>query len=358
MNARSAPRISLQLRWSIDAAGEREIDPVLVALLDAIVEGGSLRYAATRLRLSYRHAWGMLREWEGLLGQPLVGLTRGRGAVLTPAGERLRWAWHTAEARVRPQLDSLAAGASSDLAATFAPGTARLRVAASHDFALAVMKDVLAREHRLAVDLHYYGSLASLQRLRLGQCDAAGFHVPQGALGLRLAGDYRRWLDAQGDRLLVVADREQGFIVRRDLAFTGIRDLPGGRLRFVNRQPGAGSRLAFDALAAQAGIEPAAIAGYDSEEYTHLAVAALVASGAADVAFGLRAAALRFDLGFVPVFTERYFLAAPRATLGGVPLLALRKVLAASAFRVAANALGGYDAALAGELQPVAAAFG
>ncbi len=62
-------------------------------LLKAIAETGSLAAAAVRLGLSYRRAWGKIREIETNLGVELVrsaaGGPGGGGSTLTPAGEAL-----------------------------------------------------------------------------------------------------------------------------------------------------------------------------------------------------------------------------------------------------------------------------
>ena len=52
-------------------------------LLEAIEQGGSIRVAASRCRVSYRYAWGLVQEWGRLLGASLCVLERGRGARLT-----------------------------------------------------------------------------------------------------------------------------------------------------------------------------------------------------------------------------------------------------------------------------------
>ena len=62
-------------------------------LLSAIAETGSLSAAAQRLGLSYRRAWGKVRELERHLGIPLVesvaGGPGGGGSRLTPEGAEL-----------------------------------------------------------------------------------------------------------------------------------------------------------------------------------------------------------------------------------------------------------------------------
>jgi hypothetical protein len=62
------------------------------------------------------------------------------------------------------------------------------------------------------------------------------------------------------------------------------------------------------------GIDAGGIDGYMTEEYTHAAVAAYVASGMADAGLGVEPAARQFNLGFVPIAGERYFLICARQT--------------------------------------------
>jgi molybdate-binding protein len=72
---------------------------------------------------------------------------------------------------------------------------------------------------------------------------------------------------------------------------TGLAGLAQPGVRFVNRQLGSGTRVVPDLLLAGEGIASAAIAGDESAEFTHAAVAALVASGMADAGFGVETAA-------------------------------------------------------------------
>jgi molybdate transport system regulatory protein len=64
-----------------------------VRLLQHIAESGSLAEAARRMGLSYRRAWGKIREIETNLGVRLVesevGGAGGGGTRLTPVGERI-----------------------------------------------------------------------------------------------------------------------------------------------------------------------------------------------------------------------------------------------------------------------------
>ena len=108
----------------------------------------------------------------------------------------------------------------------------------------------------------------------------AGFHLPEGTPGRAVVGRYRAALAADA-RCMLLARREQGLMYRRELPRPpqGLRELATRRLLFINRQPGSGTRVLLDCLLATAGVAPEQIRGYDSAEFTHMAVAAMVASG-------------------------------------------------------------------------------
>lgn len=105
--------------------------------------------------------------------------------------------------------------------------------------------------------------------------------------------------------------REQGLIIapRSKGKISTLADLTGDAVRFINRQRGSGTRLLLDSLLTDASVASGRISGYEHEEFTHQAVAASIAAGAADVGLGLRAAASQFKLHFVPLAVEIYRLA-------------------------------------------------
>jgi molybdate transport repressor ModE-like protein len=64
------------------------------ALLRGIQKKGNLKAAAEELHMSYRHAWGIIKQIEETLGQPVVfahrgGKVGGGGAELTETGKEL-----------------------------------------------------------------------------------------------------------------------------------------------------------------------------------------------------------------------------------------------------------------------------
>ena len=126
----------------------------------------------------------------------------------------------------------------------------------------------------------------------------------------------------------------------------GIADLPRPGLRFVNRQPGSGTRLLTEHLLAQAGISTERVAGFHGPcEDTHVAVAAAIASGQADAAIGIEAAAAQFDLGFMPLADEGYYLVCLKDSLERRAIGRLRALLATAAWAEAAASLPGCSAA-------------
>jgi molybdate-binding protein len=231
---------------------------------------------------------------------------------------------------------------------------------ASHDLALAELRNLLADTGHAAVDLHFRGSIDCLASLARGDCDVAGFHLPEASAGDAAFAPYRPWLRTRGLRLIRFVHRRQGLMVARGnpKRLLTLPDLAEKGARFVNRQPGSGTRLCFDRLLAAARLRPAQINGYQSEEFTHAAVAATVASGMADAGFGIEAAARQQGLDFVPLATERYFLAARQATLARPAAHALLAALRGAEFRKRIGALPGYEAPGIGEIIRVRDAFG
>lgn len=168
---------------------------------------------------------------------------------------------------------------------------------------------------------------------------------------------FMRLLPERSDRLIRFVDREQGLIVPRGNPerVRTLRDIADRQLRFVNRQRGSGTRLLIDNLLGDDDIDIARIVGYANEEFTHAAVASTVASGGADVGFGLRAAAAKYALAFVPQIRERYWLAVRATGLRSASTTRLIETLQSPIFARIVNRLPGYHAIAAGATVNIAA---
>ena len=347
-------RIVPVLAWRLETESGSPLDPRLLPLLQAIASQKSLYAAVAACGISYRAGWGLLREYQARAGTPLVELHRGRGARLGAAGEALLNAHAAASQRLARVLPTFAV----DIGGSKAPKSRRqavsVRIAASHDLCLAALRDDPSTSAGLHLDVSFTGSLGALRLFAEGQADVAGFHLPgqERSAKARDLAPFLRWLRPRRDRLLRFVDREQGLIVPHGnpQRVRTIQDIVRKQLRFVNRQRGSGTRLLIERLLAESNLSSTSVNGYANEEFTHAAVAATIAAGAADAGFGLRAAASEYGLGFVTQLRERYYLAVRAADLDSASIVRLIELLRSPVFTRLARGLPGYDPAAAGTL--------
>jgi molybdate transport repressor ModE-like protein len=351
-------KISINPQWSLETQDETA-QPLgrTLALLAAIKEEGNLLRGARKIGMSYRHAWGTIREAGRVFGAPLLEMSRGRGAVLTPLGERLLWADRRVWARLAPVLDSLASELEAEIERAVSDLPV-LRVHASHGFAIELLRDLLVRRD-VPVDLKYRASMEALASFAGSDCDIAGFHVPEGDLQEAVLAFYSRWLKPESQTLVSLATRRQGIMLARGnpANIVSLADLARPGVRFVNRQFGSGTRILLDLLLKRANVDSRAIPGYDTGEFTHSGVAAYIASGLAEAGFGVETAARQFKLDFIPVASERYFLICDDDALTSPLVTRILDTMTSGAFRAAAGKLVGVDATYAGTVMRVDEAF-
>ena len=335
-------RLSALSAWVLrdaDGSGGQVVDARLLPLLRSIATLGTLVAAAPAAGVPYRTAWAVLEQAEEEIGAPLVELTRGRGAVLTPFAKR----WLAADAEALRALAGVPALDAQPARARTAPRPVPpLRIAASHDIALAQLRDRWRVAHDIVLEFH--GSAESLDAWHAGQADLAGFHVTVDGHAAHERDPLLERLDPARDALLPFITRMQGLILPRGnpRRVKSLADVAAKRLTIVNRQPGSGTRILFDRLLARAGVDPATLPGYTNEEFTHAAVAATIAAGKAEAGFGIQAAAAQFGLAFLPVISERYLFACRRRILDTPRVAAFRALLASSATRAVVRPLPGY----------------
>ena len=211
----------------------------------------------------------------------------------------------------------------------------------------------LRREHpRFRLASAHVGSLGGLMALKRHQCHLAGSHLLNDADGVYNRQALRDNLQGEPMLLVRLVDREQGLIVApgNPLGIHDIADLAREDVRFINRQRGAGTRILLDWKLKQAGLKPSDVKGYDKEEFTHMAVAVNVLTGAADCGMGIYAAAKALGLDFVPLALERYDLVIPTRFLDDPRVQAVRALLDSPAFKARIEAQGGYDTPLTGQI--------
>jgi len=226
----------------------------------------------------------------------------------------------------------------------------------SHDNTLDLLTNALmGLEEPITLASTHVGSMGGLMALKKGSTHMAGCHLfdPE-------TQDYNfpfleRYLPDLNLAVINLAVRHQGFIVAPDNSkgISSIQDLKREDVRFINRQRGAGTRILLDDHLAKAGIRAEEVSGYDQEEFTHMAVAVNVQSGAADCGMGIYAAAKALNLGFVPLAKERYDLVIPRSHLDNPKITSVLELLSQEEFKKAIRDLGGYETDLTGQtMQP------
>ncbi len=223
----------------------------------------------------------------------------------------------------------------------------------SHDLSINVLEDELKlRYPELKIAATNVGSLGGLLALRRKETHMAGTHLLDIDTGVYNIPDIKRILHDLPVCLVHLARRQQGLLVLQGnpKEISGLKDLTRKEVGFINRQPGSGTRVLLDFELKKLGTDPAGIRGYEREEFTHMAVAAAVASGLADVGLAVRSAANALGLDFIPVGQEQYdllFLRSFFETERGEKLLA---VIRSDRFKTALEALGGYETQSAGEI--------
>lgn len=342
-------KVELQYLWQPHPDEEFAVDATLFRVLFAIHETGSLAAAARHVDMSYRHVWGLMGKWEKVFGKPLVVLQQGRGATLSEFGRKLLWAEELVRARLTPGLESVRQEIEQVLSQAAGAAPSRLAICASHDLALAALRDRMAQRGGLKLDIRFKGSLDALDGFAHGRCVLGGFHVAEG-LEPAVSAEFRRRLRADRHQLIGLATRTQGLMMKRGnpRQIQSLADLARRGVRFINRQQDSGSRIEFDQLLSGAGIAASAIDGYLNEEHTHLAVAATVAGGGADAGFGIKAAAAHYELDYLPLLTERYFLACRADAIDGPEVGEFLTILRSDEFRKILADLPGYGNGITG----------
>ena len=350
-------KISIVPTWSFRDDQGRTLDPQLFTLLGFIETDSKLTEAAKKVGISYRHAWNQLNKWSDFFGTPLVILEKGRGAKLSALGEKLLWAEKRVIARLEPQLDNITSELNIELSRLLDGVRPGLKLHASHGYAVELLPE-FTKDFEL--DLQYKQGQDALAAMARDQCDLAGFHLPVDVI----SDDMLEWVDKllrpRAHRIIQFITRQQGLMVRpgNPLNIQTLQDLMRDDVRFINREPGSGTRQLLEALMSRDGHDCDALFANAPREFTHSAIAAHVAAGMADAGFGVRPAAEQFGLEFIPLTQERYLLACHQRTLELPAMQSLLETISSEAFRSSVDALPGYSADQSSELISIAELIG
>ena len=233
------------------------------------------------------------------------------------------------------------------------PGLPVIRFIGSHDPVVELLFEFL-KHAAIPVDasISFKGSMDGLIALYRGEAEISGAHLWDESLKDYNISYVKHVIPGESVCIVNLVQREQGFIVApgNPLKLQTWEDITLEGLQFINRQKGSGTRLRLDAYLKSAKISPGQILGYEHEEATHSGVACLVASGQADTGVGVKAAAQRLGLDFIPLFHERYDLVCLGKTAKSPIWQQLLEVLRSPGFIQAIHQQNGYDTSLTGKI--------
>lgn len=223
----------------------------------------------------------------------------------------------------------------------------------SHDLTL----DLLAAEIRkfsddLFLSSSHVGSMGGLLAIQKEEAHAAGIHLLDPDTGEYNIPYVEKYIKKPDLVLINLVYREQGFILPKGNPdnVQNLEDIVQKDLLLINRQRGAGTRILFDHLLKEKGINPSLIKGYTREEFSHLGVAAAVQSGSADVGIGIKSASIAYNLDFIPIGEERYDLLMAKSFLNSYHGQMFLNIINSPGFKSQVEELGGYSTRDTGQI--------
>lgn len=215
-------------------------------------------------------------------------------------------------------------------------------VMASDDIAFKLLISYM-REKGIIVVYTKKGSLGAINAFNKKLIYMAGAHLLDPQTGL-----YNKPFIKEPATLILMAKRQQGFIVKKGnpLNIKNLHDIT--RIKFINREKGSGTRMLLDHLLTKNNISPSNINGYTLEKFSHLQVAMTVSLGMADAGFGIKAAADALDLDFIPIHTEEYHIILPKQDKNLE--MSIIEILSSNSWKRQIEKLGGYDTSASGKV--------
>lgn len=216
----------------------------------------------------------------------------------------------------------------------------------SHDLSLDLLASVLRRKgNGFRILSFHVGSMGGLLSIRKGNTHLAGIHLFDERTASYNVPYIEKYLQGTPVVLLNLVYRTQGLMVEQGnpKGIKGIEDLVARKVQFMNRQKGSGTRILLDYLLKQKGIESRQLIGYEREEYTHLGVAAAIATGTAGVGMGIYSAARLYGLDFIPLCEERYDILMREEYYSSFEGNALVEAISDTGFKEEVERMGGYS---------------
>lgn len=236
----------------------------------------------------------------------------------------------------------------------FVSGGARPIVVTGQDISLDILVKFIEKKTPSFRPLRsYVGSMDSLISMYRGESDIVSMHLLDGDT-LEYNIPYARKILVGFSYILVnLLSRPAGLYVKKGnpKQIQTWSDLKKPGIRIVNREIGSGARVLLDEQLRLHHIAPTQLDGYQTEESSHVSVAAKVAAGEADVAVGIqKAAQLISGTEFIPLIQERYDLVMLKLPNNKEWIEAVLSIIRSEAFRNELGSIGGYDLSQTGNI--------
>lgn len=317
------------------------VSPVIRALQRVTAERPTLVKAIVSRRivstLKYRE---YIRVKLGMVGEKLIATPLNRGAGVTMALVKA-----DGILVIPKNSEGYEAGeeASVELVNDMAVIENTIVSIGSHDLIMDYIGSILARKGQTLSSAHV-GSMGGIMAMKRGEAHIAPIHLLDEETGEYNQTYLEKYLAKEGVVLVKGVRREQGFMVAagNPKNIIHVEDLKRSDITFVNRQKGSGTRILTDYLLKKNGIAGGEIRGYDRDMTTHMAVAAAVESGTADVGIGVASAARTMGLDFISIGFEEYDFVIPEQYLETDGIKNFLQVLRSQEFEQILKELGGY----------------
>ena len=219
-----------------------------------------------------------------------------------------------------------------------------LIITGSHDPLIDELADMLKSECAdFSLTSSHVGSMGAITALKNKQAHLGFIHLLDTETGEYNKSYVERYFPVGGVKLIKGVGRIQGLMVKKGnpLGIKEFKDITNGR--YVNRQLGSGTRILCDYLLKENGIDKSDVDGYRNEEFTHTAVAALIASGNADCGLGIYSAAKMYDLDFIEICTEEYDILVDERAYESKSVQDFLNMIKSKKFKERLKEMGGYE---------------
>ncbi len=219
-----------------------------------------------------------------------------------------------------------------------------LIITGSHDPLIDELSDMMKKENpAFSLTSSHVGSMGAITALKSKQAHLGFIHLLDTETGEYNSSYVKKHFPNGGVKHIKGIGRTQGLMVKKGnpLDIKEFSDITKGR--YVNRQLGSGTRILCDYLLTKNGIDKKAVEGYRNEEFTHTAVAALIASGNADCGLGIYSAAKMYGLDFIEICTEEYDLLIDQKAFEASQVQDFLDMIKSEKFKNRLKEMGGYE---------------